>query len=145
MIVVALLGYAAFQRVQLPRRTAAALGSLSFGSRIPLREAARIAYEEARASGSILARAAERLGPDKSPEGILNHVAMYIAQDALIWGKRPPSTKSESIDPMQAMTDDFCDGATTFRPRGAPHNVFTDLWVARKDLRSVVEAFLREG
>ena len=119
----ALLGYGAFQWLQLPnlyRRTAAALGSLSFGSRIPLREAARIAYEEARASGSILAHAAERVGPDKSPEGILNYVATYIAQVALIWGKRPPSTKSEPIDPMQAMTGAFCDGPRHFA-RAALH------------------------
>jgi hypothetical protein len=138
---------AVLQWLQLPdvyRRTAAALGSLNFGSRIPLREAASIAYTEARFSGSVYADAAERMGTDKSPDGILDWIAHLIAKDADVWGKRPPSTKTEVISPKESNNGTFSDGATTLRLRDEGRSVFTDLQVARKDLRNVVRK-VREG
>jgi len=110
-----------------------------FGSWMPLSDAARQTYQEARRIGSIVADAAERLGPDKSPEGILNYIAAYIALNVPVWGTRLPSTKREQIDSVQARTGAFRDGATTFRPRGNPQTVFTDLCIARKDMQRLMD------
>jgi hypothetical protein len=114
------------------------------GSRVPMAKAARIAYEQGRQTGSVYAMAAERMGTGKSPEDVLDWVATYMAKDSKIWGKRPPSTKYELIDALQAKYANFTDGATVLRLRDESHSVFTDLMIARNDLRRVIAEF-REG
>jgi hypothetical protein len=107
--------------------------------RVLLRKAARITYEEARAIRSMLAEAAERLNPDKSPDGILNYAATYIVQqEARIWGRRPPSTRFECIEPMRAQTGTFAEGARVLRFQDKNNTVFTDLEITRTDLRKVL-------
>src|ERR1700688_1906579 len=72
-----LLVYAFVAWLRLPqsyRWTWGALRNLTFGARMALPDAARIAYEEARAHDSVWAHAAERLAVDKSPEGILDYM-----------------------------------------------------------------------
>lgn len=110
-----------------------------FGPWIPLSDAARQAYQEARRIGSIVADAAERLGPDKSPDGVINYMAAYIALNVPVWGARLPSTRREQIDPARARTGAFRDGATTFRPRGNPDAIYTDLCIERKDMARVMD------
>src|SRR6266404_8433509 len=73
------------------RWTASAIASV-LGRRIPqllwvrrriaLSDAASITLEEARLCRSILADAAERLGPEKSPDAVLDYIATYIASGA---------------------------------------------------------------
>jgi hypothetical protein len=126
------------------RRTLDGFRIMRFGGRIPLPDAARIAYEEARASGSIWAEAAERLGNSNTPEGILDYVAMHFATDTNLWGKRPPSTRLELIDPKHATYGTFAGGAKELRLRDKAKTVFTDMVVATKDLRTVVNEF-RDG
>jgi len=111
-----------------------------FGRWVPLTSAALVAYEEARQTQSLLADAAERLGPDKSPAGVLNYVAHYIALEVTIWGKRQPSTKLEQIDPVQARSGTFFDAGSSLRLRDRNNTVFTDLCVVRKDLGLVLHA-----
>ena len=114
-----------------------------FGQRVPLTVAARKTYEAARACGSIVADAAERLGPDKSPAGVLNYVAHYVALEVPISGKREPSTRNEPIDPVLARTGTFSDAGSTLRLRDSNNTVFTDLRIARSDLRGVLKKVRR--
>ena len=144
---IAMLLYALSRWTQWPRCfrwTFSSVRAMRFGSRIPLPEAARIAYEEARLSGSIWAHAAERLAADKTPAGILDYIAMRFAMDADMWGRRPPSTRVELINRKEATYGAFRGGAKELRLRDKSCTVFTDLKVARSDLRAVVENF-REG
>jgi hypothetical protein len=111
--------------------------------RVLLHDAARIAYGEARACRSLLAEAAERMGPDRSRDGILNYAATYIAQDVRIWGRRPPSTRFEAIEPVQTRRGTFSDAGSVLRLQDPNHTVFTDLEIGRRDLRKVLR-FMRE-
>jgi hypothetical protein len=114
------------------------------GRRIPLSDAAGITLEEARLCRSILADAAERLGPDKSPDEVLDYIATYIAKHSNIWGKRRPSTKIELIGPKQSKNGTFSDAGSMLSFRDPNHAVFTDLQIDRADLQRVLRE-LREG
>jgi hypothetical protein len=110
---------------------------LAFGGAIPLHVAARVAYEAARKNGTLWAHAAERLGTDHSPSGILDYVATYFGMHVPIVGKRPPSTIDEVIDMKSAGKGTFEGGAQRLVMSDA-HTVFTDLRVAAKDVKVVV-------
>jgi hypothetical protein len=139
--------YAVIDWSRLPphfRRSFAALNGLSFSLKMPLQKAARIAYEEARASGSVWAHAAERLAVNKTPEGILDYFAAYFAGEVPLFGKRPPSTREEVIDQLQAKHGVFSDGAKTLTLRDKSRTSFIDLRVEKKNLAQMVEA-VRQG
>lgn len=119
------------------RWTSAALAALTFGRNVALAVAARIAYEEARAHDTIWAHAAERLAVDKTPDGILDYVAGYIAGQAQLYGRRPPSTRLEPVAKLQAQSGKFYGGAKLLRLRDGVRTEFSDLHVSRKDLRAV--------
>lgn len=136
-----LLLYALLAWLMLPTRyrwSLGALGILTFSGKIPLPDAARIAYEEARACDSIWAHAAERLAVDKSPDGILDYIACYFAGETQLYGKRKPSERLEKIDTFQAKQGTFTEGAKYLCLRAQAKTVFSDIRVATKDLRSVV-------
>jgi hypothetical protein len=117
---------------------------LWIGRRIPLSDAASITLEEARLCRSILADAAERLGPDKSPDAVLDYIATYIAKHSNIWGKRQPSTKIELIGPRQSKKGTLSDAGSTLSFHDPNHTVFTGLQIDRTDLQRVLRE-LREG
>jgi len=132
------------------RWTASAIASV-FGRRIPqllwvrrriaLSDAASITLEEARLCRSILADAAERLGPEKSPDAVLDYIAAYIAEHSNIWGKQS-STQIERIGPMQSKKGTFSDAGSMLGFRN--HTVFTDLQIDGADLQRVLRE-MREG
>ncbi len=133
--------YALFELALLPgtfgsRRRA--FWTLRFGGMIPLHIAGAIAYEEARARGTLWAHAAERLGIEQSPEGILDYVATYFGMKVPIWGVRPPSERLEKIDMAAASHGTFSGGAKKLEIHDQATSVFVDLRVAAKDVRSVV-------
>jgi len=110
--------------------------------RIALSDAASITLEEARLCRSILADTAERLGPEKSPDAVLDYIATYIAGHSNIWGKRQSSTQIEQISPMQSKKGTFSDAGSMLGFRN--HTVFTDLQIDGADLQRVLRE-MREG
>jgi hypothetical protein len=78
-------------------------------SYIPLKDAARIAYERARES--VSAKVAEGVG--KTPEGILHYFASTIFLYHPVYAQKPPSTLRElvplTLRPSMRVYDD-CDG-----------------------------------
>ena len=133
------------------RWTASAIASV-LGRRIPqllwvrrriaLSDAASITLEEARLCRSILADTAERLGPEKSPDAVLDYIATYIAEHSNIWGKQQSSTQIERIGPMQSKKGTFSDAGSMLGFRN--HTVFTDLQIDGADLQRVLRE-MREG
>jgi hypothetical protein len=137
---VLLLGYAVVTLWLFPkgyRWTWSALRNLALGGKVALPDAARIAYEEARAHDSIWADAAERSGVDNSPDGILDYMAAYYAQDGQLYGVRKPSTRVEPIDRQQAMHGTFREGAKYLYLRDQSRTEFSELRVSKKDVRAV--------
>ncbi|HWY72836.1 MAG TPA: hypothetical protein VNW98_04275 [Burkholderiaceae bacterium] len=114
------------------------------GRRISLSDAARLTYEEARSCRSIVADAAERLGPSKSPGAVLDYIATYIAKRSNIWGKRRPSTEIELIDPKQSKKGTFSDAASMLSLRDPNHTVFTDLQIDLADLEKILQGLKTE-
>lgn len=111
--------------------------SLGLGGSLALHDAARIAYEAARKNNTLWAHAAEKLGTNHSPAGILDYVATYFGMHVPIIGKRPPSRVDETIDMKSAGKGTFQGGATRLEMNDG-HTVFTDLRVRSKDVRIVV-------
>lgn len=137
---VVLLIWLAAAWVRLPgamRWTSAGVEALTVGRNVALPVAARIAYEEARAHDTIWAHAAERLAVDKTPDGILDYVASYISGEAQVYGRRPPSTRLESVARLRAQSGTFYGGAKLLRLRDGVHTEFSDLQVSRKDLLAI--------
>lgn len=135
-----LLLYSAIQTARLPGGLVPKLRAswtVRFGGKLPLREAARVAYEAARTHKTLWAHAAENLGTDRSPDGILDYVATYFGMYVPIIAKRPPSTLDEVIDMQQVGKGTFVAGAQRLEMNDG-HTVFTDLRVAAKDVRLVV-------
>lgn len=133
-----LLLVAIFQWLRWPGtygRKLESLWYLRWGGRVPLRKAAEILYSEARAQDSIWAHAAERLSIDRSPDGILCYIAEVIKQDTTFYGKRPPSTRIEKLDPLQLKYGSVKNGAREVHMRDSAKSVFTDLEVDIKELR----------
>jgi hypothetical protein len=108
---------------------------LRWSGRVSLRKAAEIIYTEARANDSVWAHAAERLSLDKSPDGILCYIAEVLKQDTDIYGKRPPSTRVEKLNPMQLKYGAVRNGAREVQMRDETKALFTDLEVETKELR----------
>ncbi len=117
---------------------------LSFGGNIGLEKATQIAYEEARASDSIWAHAAERLSVDKTPNGILDYFATYFAGKVQLYGKRPPSERLEAIDKSQAKCGTFSGGAKILELRDQASTAFTALAVSKKEFKAMIEP-VKEG
>src|SRR6267154_1233442 len=152
MNIISALLRALFSLVRLPmayRWTASAMASIFgrripsmfwvVGHRIPLSDAVRLTYEEARACRSIVADEAERSGPDKSPDAVQDYIAKYIAKHSKIWGKRQRSTEIELIGPMPSNNGTFSDAASKLRLLAPNHTVFTDLQVDLKDLEKILQ------
>ena len=132
--------YSAVQTARLPGGLVPKLRAswkLRFGGKLLLREAARVAYEAARKHKTLWAHAAEKLGTDHSPDGILDYVATYFGMHVPIIGKRPPSTLDEVIDMEQSGKGTFEGGAQRLEMNDG-HTVYTDLRVAAKDVKLVV-------
>lgn len=132
--------YSAFETMRLPGGISykwEASWRLRFGGVLPLDVAARVAYEVARKNDTLWAHAAEKLGDDRSPDGVLDYVATYFGLHVPIIGKRPPSTLDEIIDTKQAGKGTFKGGAQRLVMNDG-HTTFTDLRVKARDVKVVV-------
>ena len=114
---------------------------------IPLQEAATRFYEESRATNSIWAYAAEKLGAhgfvgQSSPDEVLNWTANYIAGKIDVYGSAAPSTVIEIIPADTHVT--FFNAATACRKLVGNHPTFINLQVKRADLERVL-AELQNG
>lgn len=137
---VVLLAYAVVTWLRLPRGlrwAPAAVTTLTFGGKVSLSVAARIAYEDARERNTIWAHAAERLAVDKTPAGILDYVAGYFAGEVQLYGCRQPSTRLEPIEKLQAQSGTFSGGARNLCLRDRARTEFSQLQVSRRDLRAM--------
>lgn len=103
-------------------------------SYIPLKDAARIAYERTRES--VFAKVAERFG--KTPEGILHYIASSLFLYHPIYAQKPPSTLREPVPqelrPSMRVFDD-CDGIGYISER---HPIFIHPLVTGSDLEVFV-------
>ena len=109
-----------------------------FGGRMPLKEAAKLAYEEARAQKTIWAEAAERLNATNTPAGVLDYVATYFSMHVSIWGSRPPSDRLEEIPLNRAKNGSMEGGATRLVLNDNAKTEFTNLEVDTKDMRKML-------
>lgn len=114
-----------------------ALLALRLGGKLSLRDAARIAYEGGRKNNTLWAAAAERMGTDRTPNGVLDYVATYFGMTVPIIGKRPPSTLDETIETTMSGRGTFEGGAERLEMNDE-YTVFTDLRVKAKDVKLVV-------
>jgi len=99
---------------------------------IPLKDAARIAYEKT--LNTSVSAMAERLGKDSG--GTLSYYAIALIQDSpdspvQIFGTRPPSTKLEAIPHNKVRAWRFSDDLTALESR---RREFENLQVRRRDL-----------
>lgn len=137
-----LLVYALVLMVQLPwswPRRLRAFTEFRFGGRMPLADAAKLAYEEARAQETIWAKAAEGLAAEKTPAGVLDYVATYFAMHVPIYGSRPPSDRLEEIPLNRAKNGSVEGGATRLVLNDNAKTEFIDLEVEVKDMRRMLE------
>jgi hypothetical protein len=72
---------------------------------------------------------------DKSPDGILCYIAEVVKQDTTIYGKRPPSTHVEKLDPLQLKYGTVKNDGREVYMRDNTKAVFTALEVDAKELR----------
>ena len=147
-IALAVLFVVAFLRLwQLPGRSRFSLSNLRllrWNGRISLREAAHIIYTEARATDSVWAYAAERRTGGTSPDDILNFICKVMARDTPFFGKRPPSTHLERLEPMQLKNGTVIAGGRELQMRDETRALFTDLEVETKQLRRALDK-VRDG
>lgn len=116
-----------------------AFKGLRFGGRMPLKDAVKLAYEEARAQKTIWAEAAERLNATKNPAGVLDYVATYFAMHVPIWGSRPPSDRLEEVPLDRAKNGSMVGGATRLILNDNARTEFINLEVAAKDMEKMLK------
>lgn len=104
-------------------------------SKMPLPEAARRAYEKL--DGTLWREAADKF--EKSSEGRLKYMAIGIAHEIPIFGKRPPSTKYGEIDKSLFSPNNIQDGANTISAHFLSQGIeFVDLAINKSDLRIAI-------
>jgi hypothetical protein len=110
---------------------------------IPLRDGAKRAYEQLR--GTIWAEAAERLRAEKTPDGILDYIAVGIGDDQTpIYAKHPPSERLEPVTAFEMKTGWIRGGARFLQLRDDQKTVLTDLSIKRRDLAVAIKR-MRDG
>jgi hypothetical protein len=105
---------------------------------IPLKDAARMAYEQIRES--FLAKTAERMG--KTPDGIVKFLANSIYLYHPVYAQRPPSSLRELVpQTLRPSTEviEGCDGIVEFFDRSMP------LYIHPLVMRSDLDAFIEWG
>ena len=104
---------------------------------ISLSEGARVAYEQLR--GTLWAEASERLRVNGTPEGILDYLATRLIAEIPVFGKYPPSTKLEKIEP-RVLKSGSVEGGATFLELSDQHRTrIIELTVRRSELRNAIK------
>lgn len=111
---------------------------------VSLKEAATLAYEEARKADSIWAYAAERLGVsganvESAEDQVLNYMATKLAGELSLYGNKPPSRILELIGSANTKHGSFANGATEFHYSFARSPTYINLQVKRDDLNAALE------
>jgi hypothetical protein len=99
---------------------------------IPLREAAQRAYDEADGSTFRLGRGA------KSPEERLAIMATYLANNAVIFGVKPPAEEMLHIPLKEFSQGTFKNGGESFRRLTDPEDTYVRLCILEKHLRAAI-------
>lgn len=110
---------------------------------IPLPEAARLLYEEARRSNSIWAEAAERLRATPGAEGILDYLATGIAAEVEVYGRRAPATRLDIVPTKLFSQGGIIEGGCTLLLWGSNIRI-EDLHVARRGVKLAIAAMVHD-
>lgn len=111
--------------------------------KIPMRQAATMAYEQLRACKSIWADVADRfsgsnLGNTKE-EGVLLYMTTALTtQNVPIYAKHPPSQRHEVIDPAEFSRGRFEDGGNVFCYHNDKLPKYVELAVQACDLKKAI-------
>jgi hypothetical protein len=89
--------------------------------------------------GTLWAEAAERLRVDGTPEGILDYLATGLTLEIPVFGRYPPSTKLERIEPRAVKAGSIEGGATFLELRDQHRTRIVDLTVRKADLRKAIK------
>jgi hypothetical protein len=104
---------------------------------ISLHEASRIVYEEVRVG--YWGGAAEAFGG--SPDGVLDYLSIPISERTTIYGRRPPSTKMESIPRAHIKAGKFVNGAKSHARRDDMITIeYVDLSIKRSAIRGIIHS-----
>jgi hypothetical protein len=113
----------------------------SFSDKIPIEEAARLAYEAAERANALDLVDSSTLEPSRK----LDHFkfAMLVDNEINLHGKRPPSTQSLPITREELSELYPVTGLNQLNYR-TPFNrvAFTDVMISRKDLRALVRRYV---
>jgi len=113
-----------------------------------MKDAAIRFYTEARACKSIVGEFAEKAGPsarETREEGTLTWIVYFIsAKVPKIFGKHPPSTEIEVIDPREFRRGGFEDSGNSFHYFGEKTPRYVGLMIRQSDLQKIIES-LRRG
>lgn len=118
--------------------------------KIPMRQAATMAYEQLRSCKSIWADVADRfsgstLGKTKE-EGVLLYMSNALTtQGVPVYGKHPPSQQHETIDPMEFNRGRFEDGGNVFCYHNDKSPKYVDLAVQAHDLKNAIAHMKRDA
>jgi hypothetical protein len=99
---------------------------------IPLREAAQLAYDEADGTTFRLGRGT------KSPEERLAIMATYLANNAVIFGVKPPSEEMLHIPLKEFSKGTFKNGGESFRAHTDSKDTYVKLCILEKHLRAAI-------
>jgi len=105
---------------------------------LPLREAAQIAYDEA--DGTTF-----RMNRGKSPEQRLEIMATYLANNAVIFGVKPPAEAIVHIPMKEFRNGSFKNGGVSFRRLGETEDTYVRLAILEDDLRRVIRKMCAGG
>lgn len=105
---------------------------------IPLREAAQQAYDEA--DGTTF-----RMGRGKSPEDRLAIMATYLANNAVIFGVKPPSEDMKHIPLKEFRMGTFKNGGESFRKLTDTQDTYVRLCILEKHLRAAIRRMCAGG
>jgi hypothetical protein len=123
----------------------AAIDNAQLEARIPLHEAAQLAYEAAEEADILKLTTSSNSSPDTK----LRHFKFLFMVDdeTQLFGVKPPSTKSRPISKADLMNLCPADGDVSHLnsevPQGVP--VYVDVTVQRKDLQRVIDGYIAEA
>ncbi|MDH3221955.1 MAG: hypothetical protein OEO19_20685, partial [Gammaproteobacteria bacterium] len=76
---------------------------------------------------------------DDKPNGIADYFAIFISQNADIYGKRPPSIILEKIDPNEWSKGSFVEGGKAFSYYQKDQSEYIDLVVKSNELPGLLD------
>jgi hypothetical protein len=111
--------------------------------RMPMRDAAALAYGQLRAIDSIFTGVADRYteshpGETKEERVLLYMVSAMALKGLPLYGKHPPSQEYERIDPDEFKLGRFANGGGMFLHHGDKAPKYLDISVQASDLKKTI-------